>query len=97
VRRLSSRPVEQTLHSSQQGAHVDPRYNRLQISPKRLYEAILDQKQFAAFSGMPASIDATPGEAFSQFGGQIVDRSIELVPNRLKIDTYQSVHIQVAM
>jgi activator of HSP90 ATPase len=38
-------------------------------NPLRLYEAILDQKQFAAFSGLPATIDRTPGGAFSQFGG----------------------------
>jgi activator of HSP90 ATPase len=49
-------------------------------SPQRLYEAILDPKQFAAFSGLPATIDATPGGAFSQFGGLIVGRNIELVP-----------------
>jgi activator of HSP90 ATPase len=58
-------------------------------SPQRLYEAILDQKQFAAFSGMPASIDPTPGGAFSQFGGQIVGRSIELVPNRRIVQAWR--------
>jgi activator of HSP90 ATPase len=50
--------------------------------PQRLYQTILDQKQFAAFSGLPASIDPTPGGAFTQFGGQIVGRNIELVPDQ---------------
>jgi hypothetical protein len=51
-------------------------------SPQRLYEALLDQKQFAAFSGLPATIDSTPGGAFSMFGGLIEGRNVELVPNR---------------
>jgi activator of HSP90 ATPase len=51
-------------------------------SPQRLYEAILDQKQFAAFSGLPATIDRTAGGAFSMFGGLIVGRNIELIPDQ---------------
>jgi len=51
-------------------------------SPQRLYEAILDQKQFTAFSGLPATIDPTPGGAFSMFGGLIVGRNIELIPGQ---------------
>lgn len=50
-------------------------------SPQRLYEALLDQKQFAAFSGLAATIDPTPGGTFSLFGAQIEGRNIELVPN----------------
>ena len=34
-------------------------------SPQRFYESIIDQKKFVAFSGMPATIDATAGGAFS--------------------------------
>jgi activator of HSP90 ATPase len=51
-------------------------------SPQRLYEAILDEKQFAAFSGMPATIDRTPGGAFSMFGGMILGRNVELIPDQ---------------
>ncbi|MGA3045632.1 MAG: SRPBCC domain-containing protein [Terracidiphilus sp.] len=50
-------------------------------SPQRLYEAILDQKQFAAFTGLAATIDPTPGGALWMFGGLIVGRNIELVPD----------------
>jgi activator of HSP90 ATPase len=59
-------------------------------SPQRLYEAILDQKQFAAFTGMPATIDRTPGGAFSQFGGMIVGRNIEMVPNQRIVQAWHS-------
>jgi activator of HSP90 ATPase len=58
-------------------------------SPQRLYEAILDQKQFAAFSGMAATIDPTPGGPFSQFGGLIVGRNIELVPNQRIVQAWR--------
>ena len=61
-------------------------------SPQRLYEAILDQKQFAAFTGMTATIDPTPGGAFSQFGGMIVGRNVELVPNRRIVQAWRPTH-----
>jgi activator of HSP90 ATPase len=60
--------------------------------PQRLYEAILDQKQFAAFSGMPATIDPTPGGAFTQFGGQIVGRNVELVTNQRIVQAWRPAH-----
>ncbi len=44
----------------------------LKAAPERVYEVLLDAKQFAAFTGMPAEIDSKPGGAFSMFGGQIV-------------------------
>ncbi|MFZ0321780.1 MAG: SRPBCC domain-containing protein, partial [Candidatus Sulfotelmatobacter sp.] len=43
----------------------------LKSTPERIYEALLDAKQFATFSGMPATIDPKAGGAFSMFGGQI--------------------------
>ena len=61
-------------------------------SPQRLYEAILDQKQFAAFSGLAAIIDPAPGGAFSMFGGLIVGRTIELVPNQRIVQAWRPTH-----
>jgi activator of HSP90 ATPase len=61
-------------------------------SPRRLYEAILDQKQFAAFSGLPATIDPAPGGAFTMFGGLIVGRNIELVPNQRIVQAWRPTH-----
>jgi activator of HSP90 ATPase len=61
-------------------------------APQRLYEAILDQKQFAAFSGLPATIDRTPGGAFSQFGGLIVGRNIELVSKQRIVQAWRPTH-----
>jgi activator of HSP90 ATPase len=61
-------------------------------SPQRLYETILDQKQFAAFSGAPATIDPTPGGTFSLFGGQIEGRNIELVPSLRIVQAWRPAH-----
>lgn len=60
--------------------------------PARFYQAITDQKQFASFSGLPATIDPNPGGAFSMFGGLIVGRNIELVPNVRIVQAWRPTH-----
>ena len=52
----------------------------IKASAQRIYDALLDAKQFSGFSGMPAEINREAGGAFSMFGGRIVGRNIELVP-----------------
>jgi activator of HSP90 ATPase len=59
---------------------------------QRIYEALLDSKQFAAFSGMPAEIDAKAGGAFSMFGGMIVGRNVELVPQVRVVQAWRPTH-----
>ena len=61
----------------------------LPSSPKRFWDAILDSKQFAAFSGEPAEIDRNPGGAFSMFGGKIVGRNIELIANQRIVQAWR--------
>jgi activator of HSP90 ATPase len=60
-------------------------------SPQRLYEALLDAKQFVAFSGRPAEINREVGGAFSIFGGHIIGRNLELVPNRRIVQAWRVV------
>lgn len=48
-------------------------------NPKRVYEALIDSRQFSQFTGgAPAEIDARAGGAFSCFGGMITGRIIDL-------------------
>lgn len=61
-------------------------------SPQRIYEALLDSKQFAAFSGLPADIDAKAGGTFSMFGGMIVGRNVELIPNQRIVQAWRPTH-----
>jgi activator of HSP90 ATPase len=52
----------------------------IKASPHRIYEALLDSKQFTAFTGLPAEISRETGGTVSMFNGMIVGRNIELVP-----------------
>ena len=48
----------------------------LNAAPERIFNMLLDSKQFAAFTGMPATIDPNPGGAFKTFGGLIEGRKL---------------------
>src|SRR6266404_7661218 len=54
----------------------------LNASPQKVYEALLDSKQFTDFSGRTAEINREVGGAFSLFKGHIVGRNLELLPNQ---------------
>jgi activator of HSP90 ATPase len=57
--------------------------------PDRVYEALLDSKQFAAFSGVPAQIDRDVGGAFTLFGGLVGGRNIELLSNERIVQAWR--------
>jgi activator of HSP90 ATPase len=61
----------------------------LKASPQRVYEALLDAKQFSAFSGAPARIQRYEGGAFSCFDGVITGRNVELIPNRRIVQAWR--------
>ncbi|HKC14244.1 MAG TPA: SRPBCC family protein [Vicinamibacteria bacterium] len=63
----------------------------LKASPQRVYEALLDAKQFSTFSGLPAEIRREPGGDFSCFGGHIVGRNVELVANQRIVQAWRVV------
>ena len=60
-------------------------------SPQRVYEALLDAKQFAAFSGRPAEINREAGGAFSHFKGHIIGRNVEFAPNQRIVQAWRVV------
>jgi activator of HSP90 ATPase len=61
-------------------------------SPQRIYEALLDSKEFTAFSGgRAAEIDREVGGSFSIFGGHIVGRNLELIPARRIVQAWRVV------
>ncbi len=64
----------------------------MKVAPQRIYEVLLDAKQFAAFTGSPAEIDPGAGGAFSMFGGQIAGRNIELVPAQRIVQAWRPTH-----
>jgi len=64
----------------------------VKLSPARVYEVLLDEKQFAACTGLPAEIDPKVGGAFSMFKGQIVGRNIELIPAQRVVQAWRPAH-----
>ena len=83
-------------HSPSTSAHIDLTAIHYEIDFKataqRFYQALLDQKQFSAFTGLPATIDPSPGGAFSLFGGLIIGRNIELVPSQRIVQAWRPTH-----
>jgi activator of HSP90 ATPase len=61
----------------------------IKASRQRIYEALLDSKQFTAFSGAPAEINREAGGTFSLFGGLIVGRNVELVPKERIVQAWR--------
>jgi activator of HSP90 ATPase len=64
----------------------------IKATPQRIYDALLDAKQFAAFTGLPAEISREAGGAFSLFGGLIVGRNVELVTNQRIVQAWRPSH-----
>lgn len=61
----------------------------IKASPQRVHEALLDFQQFGTLTGLPAEINRQEGGAFSLFGGRIVGRNVELVPNRRIVQAWR--------
>ena len=62
-----------------QSIHQELEFDASPVAParaERIYEALLDQKQFSAFSGAPASIEPEAGGAFRIYGGRVTGRRI---------------------
>jgi activator of HSP90 ATPase len=64
----------------------------LQASPERVYGVLLDSKQFAAVTGMAATIDPVEGGAFNMFGGLIVGRNVELIAAQRIVQAWRPTH-----
>jgi activator of HSP90 ATPase len=57
--------------------------------PARIYEVLLDAKQFSAVTKSTAEIQPQPGAAFKLFGGVIEGRNIELAPNQRIVQAWR--------
>jgi activator of HSP90 ATPase len=51
----------------------------LPATPQHVFDVLLDAKQFAAFTGLPAEIDPRVGGTFKTFGGLIEGRNVEFI------------------
>jgi activator of HSP90 ATPase len=91
--------LEDGVSRSAETIHQEPVF---EASPKRVYEALMDAKQFekaiqlsaAVQSGMalgkePTQISREAGGPFTLFRGHIVGRQIELVPNERIVQAWR--------
>ncbi len=61
-----------------------------EASPKRIYQALTDAGQFSKMTGgAPAEISAVAGGGFSIFGGMILGRNLELVPDQRLVQAWR--------
>ncbi len=75
----------------------------LRASPKRIYDALIDEQQFAKIVELSGAMQGTPpgtkaaeisgevGNAFAIFGGHIVGRQLELMPNQRIVQAWRVV------
>ncbi|MGA7921185.1 MAG: SRPBCC domain-containing protein [Candidatus Acidiferrales bacterium] len=61
-------------------------------TPQHIYSILLDSKQFAVVTGMPAEIDPNVGGAFTMFGGLIVGRNVELISDQRIVQAWRPTH-----
>jgi activator of HSP90 ATPase len=85
---MGQQPAENS-HDVRTSIHYELEFN---ATPQRFFDAILDQKQFAAFTNLPATIDPATGGAFSMFGGLIVGRNVELIPGQRIVQAWRPAH-----
>jgi activator of HSP90 ATPase len=91
--------ADDEISHTAESIHQEPVFK---ASPKRIYEALLDAKQFdkvvqlsAAMKSMaignkPTEINREPGGAFTIFGGYVTGRQIELMPNERIVQVWRA-------
>jgi len=58
--------------------------------PKRVYEALVDEKKHAKFTGNPATISRKVGGAFTCYGGYIEGFNLALVKSKMIVQAWRS-------
>jgi uncharacterized protein YndB with AHSA1/START domain len=58
--------------------------------PARLYSMYLDPREHAAFTGAPVRIAGRPGAPFEAFGGALTGTILQVIPNRLIVQSWRS-------
>ena len=59
-------------------------------TPKQVYEALMDSKQHAAFTGDKAEISRVVGGKISAWGGYISGKNLELVENKKIVQAWRA-------
>jgi uncharacterized protein YndB with AHSA1/START domain len=63
----------------------------IKADPKRVYELLTNPEQFSQMTGgAPTEISPQAGGAFSNFGGMVVGRNVELVPGQRVVQAWRA-------
>ena len=68
----------------------------LPASPKELFDAFLDSKKHRAVTGGNAKISRKPGAKFTAWNGALSGRNLQIVPNRMIVQAWRSVHFKAS-
>jgi activator of HSP90 ATPase len=96
---LGALAASRSLHSQQEPPEPSNGPNKLRTSihqeinlnstPQHVFDVLLDARQFAAFTGLPAEIDSKPGGAFKTFGGLIEGRNVDLISSQRIVQAWR--------
>jgi uncharacterized protein YndB with AHSA1/START domain len=62
----------------------------INAAPRKVYDALMNSKQHAKFTGAPASIRAKPGAAFTCYDRYITGITLELKPAKRIVQAWRS-------
>ena len=73
--------------------HAQESHHRgiLARAARRAFRHVLGSKEHAAFTGLPVTIGAKPGDAFRAFEGALGGTILHVEPKRLIVQTWRSV------
>ena len=60
-------------------------------NPHDVYEALMDSKKHAQFTGAKASISREVGREFTAYDGWILGKNIELIPDKKIVQTWHGI------
>jgi uncharacterized protein YndB with AHSA1/START domain len=63
---------------------------QIKAAPKQVFEALINGKKHAKFTGAPASISRKAGAAFTCYGGYISGFNLEVVPGKRIVQAWRS-------
>ena len=58
-------------------------------TPAQVFEALMDSKKHAAFTGEPADIKREIGQKFSAYGGKVEGINLDIVPNERIVQAWR--------
>ena len=73
---MKTRDIKQTEH--------------FDASPAEIYDALMDSKKHALFTGAPAKIDKKVGGSFSAHDGYINGKNLELIPGKKIVQSWHA-------